>query len=134
MEFKKTSSSAHFNLQQKYNNWRPSLKNVKLVDLCFQLGKNYVEDGLRKKGLEIVQRMVNTAKEINLKLNFEQMILYSDLLIKPDSNYAPTLSSYSVNRPNLEWIRKSLEEMNDRNFSPKQIIVCEVHLAIAYYR
>ena len=137
MEFGRTMSSAHLKLQQKYDNWNPSLKNVKLVDLCFQLGKNYVEYDYRRKALEVVQKMVDTAKDINFKLSFEQMILHSDLLIKPDDNNAPTLSgsNYGINpRSNLEYIWKNLEDMKARNFRPKQIIAGEAHLAIAYYR
>ena len=81
-------------LKKKYDNWGPSTKNPQYVDLCFKLGKCYAEfklgktypeqQELRKKAFDILQVMVNTAKEIDFKLCFEQMILYSEMLIKPD--------------------------------------------------
>ena len=135
-------------LKKKYDNWGPSTKNPKYVDLCFKLGKCYAEFKLgktyaelielRKKALDILQVMVNTAKEIDFKLCFEQMILYSEMLIKPDPNLAPSFNQYGPpskeELKTLNWICNSLAEMKSRNFRPKQISECEIHVAIAYYK
>ena len=70
------------------------------------------------------------------------MILYSDLLIHPDSNSAPVLSGYEIrsnsyhvqNVHSVNWIRNSLDEMRARNFRPRQITICEAYVALAHYR
>ena len=137
-------------LKKKYDNWGPSTKNPQYVDLCFKLGKCYAEfklgktyaelQELRKKAFDILQIMVNTAREIDFKLCFEQMILYSELLIKPDPNLAPSFNRYQKGPPSkeelktLNWVCNSLAEMKSRNFRPKQISECEIHVAIAYYK
>ena len=132
-------------LKEKYDNWGSSTKNSKYIDLCFNIGKSYNELNDRKKALDALQGMVNAAKEIDFKLSFEQMILYSELLIKPKPNWKainqPTLDRYQKEKPpskkylkTLDWICNSFAEMKSRNFRPKQITECEVHLAIAFYK
>ena len=132
---------SHYKLLKKYEKWEATLKNPKYIDLCFRLGKSCVELDERKKALEIFQEMVDTAQEIDFKLSFEQMILFSEMLIKPESNRAPVLDKYKKGLDpsqqdiyRLGWICNSLEEMKSRNFRPKQITECEAHTAIAYYR
>ena len=117
------------------------MKNPKYIDLCFRLGKSCVALDERKKALEIFQEMVDTAQEIDFKLSFEQMILFSEMLIKPNSTHAPILDKYKKDLGpsqqdiyRLGWICNSLKEMKCRNFRPKQITECEAHVAIAYYR
>ena len=85
---------SHYKLLKKYEKWEATLKNPKYIDLCFRLGKSCVELDERKKALEIFQEMVDTAQEIDFKLSFEQMILFSEMLIKPESNRAPILDKY----------------------------------------
>ena len=132
---------SHYKLLKKYEKWEATLKNPKYIDLCFRLGKSCVELDERKKALEIFQEMVDTAQEIDFKLTFEQMILFSEMLIKPESNGAPVLDKYKKDLDpsqqdiyRLGWICNSLDEMKSRNFRPKQITECEAHAAIAYYR
>jgi len=127
-------------LQKKYDNWQGSKHSTKYIDLCYKLAKCSTNRNTTSH-LEILQNMVDIAKEISFKLSFEQMIMYSEKLIKPDDSFAPVLSSYEKGEKpnqsyfkNLEWICNSLTEMKARNFRPKQITECEAHVAIAYYK
>ena len=150
-------------LDYKFKNWTGSKKSDKFIDLCFDLGKSYVEknDELikalkeldyedtenkvdcndhRKKALIYMQMGVDIAEEIKHDLNFDQMIDYGHLLLRgPISSmslleYCEDLVPNARTKKAMKWLEKCLCKMESKKFRPKQINICEALLAIAYYQ
>ena len=96
-------------LKKKYENWGTSKEKPKFIELCYKLGKNYEYLNNRKEALPFLQLMVDNAKIINHKLSFEQLILYSEMLVKPDPKWEPTLAKFiEGHKPSKEDFKGSL--------------------------
>ena len=143
-------------LKQKLHTWRGSRKTVKFVDLCFKLGKAYVDSNDRKNGLNVYEQGawysvknedtffknlfvsgIDAAENLNLKLQYDQMIEYGVLLLKPQGDKSIT---QALNRGDerdkkaLNWFLACYEEMKKRNFREKQKIACEAYIGISYFK